>query len=104
MLGRAEDLEQIGSGRRLGRGAERGKAVEGGADLAAQPLGRDAELAQDAGHDGVGLIEQHGEQVLGLHLGVAGGGGEVDGRPEGLLGLDRESVCLHGFLVLRGKD
>ena len=74
------------------------------ARLAAQALDGDAELAQHARDDGVVLIEQHGEQMLGLHLGVAAVGREVDGRPEGLLGLDRESVCLHRFLVVRKKE
>ena len=95
VLSGAQHLHELGRGGRLGGAAERRKIVEGGAHLAAQPLDGDAELAQDAGDDGVALVEQDCEQVLGLHLGMAGGGREVDGRPERLLGLDREAVCLH---------
>ena len=104
VLGCAQHLHELGRGRGLGGAAQRRERVERRAHLAAQALDGDAQLAQHARDDGVALIEQHGEQVLGLHLGVAGGGREVDGRPEGLLGLDRESVCLHRFLVVRKKE
>ena len=104
MLGRAQDLHELRRGRGLGGAAERRERVERRAHLAAQALDGDAQLAQHARDDGVALIEQHGEQMLRLHLGMSSGGREVDGRPEGLLGLDRESVCLHRFLVVRKKE
>ena len=56
----------------------------------------DAELAQH-GHDHAAvLLEQHREQMLGRRLRVAALVGEPLGGLQRLLGLDRESVWLHG--------
>ena len=105
VLGRAQHRKSSGDGRRLAAGwPSVGSASSAASTSPRRPPDGDAELAQHARDDGVVLIEQDGEQMLRLHLGVASVGREVDGRPEGLLGLDGESVCLHQFLVVRKKE
>ena len=64
-------------------------------ELGADRLRTGAELAQDGPDDGLGLLEQRDEQVLGLGLGVLAGGRDGDGGLQRLLGLDREAVGLH---------
>ena len=53
------------------------------------------ELAQRRGREPVLLLEQRDQQVRRGDLGVAGPGGELLRGRDRLLGLDRESVCLH---------
>jgi hypothetical protein len=95
----AEDLEQLAGRGRLGaRGVGRvgGEPVERGVDVGADLLGARADLAQHGQHDTLGGLEQREHQVLGRDLGVAAGGGELDGGPERLLRLDGETVLVHG--------
>ena len=63
-----------------------------------------AQLAQDGQDDGLGLLEQREQQVLGLRLGVVAPRRDRDGGLERLLGLDREAVGLHSFLNLSRVD
>ena len=98
-LGRADDAEQLGGGRGLLGGGERGERVDGGVDLDAQGGPGDPELAQDAGDHGVVLAEQDREQVLGRGLRVLARGGQGNGGLDGLLGLDGEAVGVQGSCV-----
>ena len=63
-----------------------------------------AGLLQDREDDALLLAEQGAEQVVGRDLGVAVGTGVVDGRVEGLLGLQRPAVRIerHGVGLLYG--
>ena len=63
-----------------------------------------AELAQHGSDDGLRLLEQRHEQVLGLNFGVMAGGRHGSGGLQRLLGLDREAVGLHWFLNLSRVD
>ncbi len=81
MLGGAQDLHELGAR----PSARRRCAIVGSPSSAAFTWPRsasdgDAELAEHGGDNAVLLLEQHGEQVLGLHLRVAAVGREVDGR------------------------
>jgi hypothetical protein len=95
-LGGAQDVEQLARVAGLARaGGDRREPVERGVDVGADRLGRDLELAQHGLHDALGLLEQHGEQVLGLDLGVVAARGKGERGLEGLLRLVREAVQLH---------
>ena len=78
-----------------GLAADRGQGVERGVGLGADGAGVGAELLQDGDDDARVLLEQDGEQVLGRELRVAAALGELLRGLEGLLGFDREAVCLH---------
>ena len=85
-LGGAQDVEQLAGVAGLARaGGDRREVVEGGVDDAADLLRRGADLAQDGRDHAVVLLEQHGEQVLGLDLRVAPRGSKADRGLEGLL-------------------
>ena len=82
-----------------------GELVERVVELGADRLRARAELAQHGPDDGLGLVEQRDQQVLGLGLGVMAGGRHRDGGLQRLLGLDREAVGLHvRFLNLSRVD
>ncbi len=53
------------------------------------------ELAQRRGGEAILLLEQRDEEVLTEHLRVAALGREPLGGRDGLLRLDRETICLH---------
>ena len=75
----AQDVEKLARVGGLARaGGDRGELVDRRVDDAADLFGRDAELAQHGRDHAVALLEQHGEEVLGLHLGVAAVGRELD--------------------------
>ena len=105
-LGGAQDVEQLAGVAGLARaGGDRRELVERGVDDAADLVRGGADLAQDGRDDAVVLLEQHGEQVLGLDLGVAPRRGQADRGLEGLLGLGGEAVELHRrFLDLSRGD
>ena len=72
-----------------------GQLVQRRVELGDDRLGARAELAQHGADDGLGLLEQRDEQVLGLGFGVVARGRHGDGGLQRLLGLDREAVSLH---------
>ena len=83
-----------GAGRSVGSG-EDGQCVERGVELAADGVRRDAELGQRRPDDTLGRLEHDGEQVLRGHLRVAAPLSQALRSLDGLLGLDRESICVH---------
>src|SRR5436190_14354163 len=95
----AQDRDELGArARRLAALAEGWQRVERGIDLRADRLDARAELVEDRNHDAGVLLEQDGEQVLGGHLRVAAIVGELLRGLDRLLGLDRESVWLQGWI------
>ena len=95
-LGAAQQLHELRRGRGLGCAGQRRQLGERGVDVGAQRGGRDAELAEHRRDEALLLIEQGGEQVLGRDLRMAPRRGQGEGCLQGLLGLDRESVGVHG--------
>ena len=96
-LGAAQHGHDLGRRRRLGLARQRGQGVERGVHVGAQRVGHRAQLAQDGCDDAaILLLQQHGEQVFGGDLRVAPARGQREGCLDGLRGLDREAVSLHG--------
>ena len=63
--------------------------------LAAAHAGRPVSLAEHRSHHAVALLQQDGQQMLGLDLGVVARGGEREGGLDRLLRLGCEAVELH---------
>ena len=104
-LGGAQDGDELARDGRLGRGAlDRRQLVERGVDVAADRLRARAELVEDGHDDAVLLLEQDGEQVLGVGLGVVARRSERRGGLERLAGLGGEAVKLHGVQNLSRLD
>ena len=92
-LGGAQDVEQLARVARLaGAGGDRRQRVDRRVDGGADRLGLGLELAQGRLDHALLLLEQHREEVHGLHLGVVAGGGERERCLDRLLGLGREAV------------
>ena len=98
-LGRVEQAGQPLGHEHLARGCagagDAGPPTEVGLDVGPQPVGIGARLAQQPGHEPVGLLEQGQQQVLAVHLGVAGPDGDGLRLLQRLLRLLGQSLRVH---------
>ena len=96
LLGAPEDLPGGGvGGGLLGGAPDGGKLVEGVGGGAPHGHGVGAGALEDGRDDALGLLEQHGEDVVGGDLRVAARGRQPLGGGERLLGLGGQSVGSH---------
>ncbi len=89
LLGPLGDVVQLARQTRLVTSDRARELLDRGQRPVAHHAGRLAELGEHGGDDRAVLVGERHQQVIGCQLGIVVRSGLVDGRGEGLLGLDR---------------